>query len=84
MKYVSYKWLPFIDLEKCNGCGKCAEACTRKCIKIVHDDFALLVRANSCDGEGNCVEPCLEEAIRMEWIEMIGDRGTGVWKTVSV
>lgn len=82
MRDVSYKWLPYIDLEKCNGCGKCVEVCTPKCLKLVNDDFVLLFRANWCDSEGNCIEPCSEEAIRMEWIEMTGDHSTGLWKTV--
>ena len=39
MRGVPYKWLPFIDLEKCNGCGKCVEVCTPRCLKLINDDF---------------------------------------------
>ncbi|HKQ33474.1 MAG TPA: 4Fe-4S binding protein [Thermodesulfobacteriota bacterium] len=79
---ASYKWLPDVDLEKCTGCGMCAQVCTPKSLKIVNDDFAVLVGADTCGSEGHCVDSCPDDAIHMEWIEMSGEHTTGEWKTV--
>lgn len=76
------KWLPDIDLEKCTGYGKCVEVCPPKSIKIVNNDFALLVHAEGCTSEANCVEACAEDAIHMEWIEMTGEHSAGMWKKI--
>lgn len=82
MLEVTLKLLPDIDLEKCTGCGKCVEACIENCLKLINDDFAVLIRANMCGSDGRCVDPCFDDAIHMEWIEMIGDNNIGRWKTV--
>jgi len=54
-----------IDAGKCNGCGKCAEACVEGAIEIV-DGKARLVSDVYCDGLGACIGECPEDAITIE------------------
>jgi NAD-dependent dihydropyrimidine dehydrogenase PreA subunit len=54
-----------IDVEKCNGCGLCAEACHEGAIGVV-DGKAKLLREDYCDGLGNCLPVCPTEAISFE------------------
>ena len=54
-----------IDVEKCNGCGLCANACHEGAIDIV-DGKARLVRENFCDGFGDCLPGCPTGAISFE------------------
>jgi ferredoxin len=54
-----------IDREKCNGCGRCAEACHEGAIGIV-DGKAELLREDYCDGLGNCLPACPAGAIAFE------------------
>ena len=51
-----------IDLEKCNGCGACAEACHEGAIAMV-DGKAKLMRDDYCDGLGDCLPGCPTGAI---------------------
>ncbi|HVY55923.1 MAG TPA: 4Fe-4S binding protein [Thermodesulfobacteriota bacterium] len=79
---TSFKRLPDVDLEKCTGCGKCVQVCTPKSLKIVNNDFAVLLRADTCCSEGHCVNSCPDDAIHMDWIEMRGEHTAGEWRTV--
>ena len=54
-----------IDREKCNGCGKCADACHEGAIAMV-DGKARLVRDDYCDGLGDCLPACPMSAISLE------------------
>ena len=54
-----------IDEEKCNGCGRCAEACHEGAIGIV-DGKAKLMREDFCDGFGDCLPNCPTGAISFE------------------
>lgn len=54
-----------IDEDKCNGCGKCAEACHEGAIGMV-DGVAKLLRDDYCDGLGDCLPACPTGAISFE------------------
>lgn len=51
-----------IDREKCNGCGRCADACHEGAIAMV-DGKAQLMRDDYCDGLGDCLPNCPTGAI---------------------
>ena len=54
-----------IDEEKCNGCGRCGDACHEGAIGIV-DGKAKLLREDYCDGLGDCLPACPMNAISFE------------------
>ena len=54
-----------IDEEKCNGCGRCAQACHESAIGIVNGK-AKLLRDDYCDGMGDCLPECPTGAISFE------------------
>ena len=54
-----------IEVEKCNGCGLCADACHEGAIGIV-DGKAKLLREDYCDGLGDCLPACPTNAISFE------------------
>ena len=73
--------LPLVDLDKCNGCGLCREACPRKIIQILpkseaghlvlcnsHDRGKSVSRACTvgCTACRICVKACPREAIAIE------------------
>ena len=69
-----------VDLDKCGGCGECAEACPKKLIKIVPKNVKYIVKCNSCDRGADmkskcsvgcigckiCEKNCPTEAIKVE------------------
>jgi len=54
-----------IDVDKCNGCGACAEACHEGAVGI-RQGKAVLLRDDYCDGLGDCLPACPVGAIRFE------------------
>lgn len=54
-----------IDEDKCNGCGRCAEACHESAIGMVNGK-AKLLRDDYCDGMGDCLPECPTGAITFE------------------
>lgn len=54
-----------IDEDKCNGCGKCVNACAEGAIKMI-DGKARLVSETYCDGLGACLGSCPQDAITVE------------------
>lgn len=53
-----------IDVDKCNGCGVCVDACHEGAIRMV-DGKARLVSDSYCDGLGGCLEPCPTGALSL-------------------
>jgi ferredoxin len=61
-----------IDLEKCDGCGTCVEACPAEAIKLAclvgaeHSPKEVaLIDEDACTECGLCVEECPNGAIRI-------------------
>lgn len=54
-----------IDREKCDGCGKCVDACAEGAIEII-DGKAILVGEIYCDGFGACLGSCPQDALTIE------------------
>ncbi len=52
----------YIDEQKCNGCGACAQACHEGAIGMVNGK-AKLLRDDYCDGLGDCLPACPTDAI---------------------
>jgi NAD-dependent dihydropyrimidine dehydrogenase PreA subunit len=54
-----------IDEEKCDGCGKCVDACVERAIEIINGK-ARLVGEIYCDGFGACLGSCPQDALTIE------------------
>lgn len=54
-----------ISEEKCNGCGKCVQACHEGAICMINGK-AKLIRDDYCDGLGDCLPACPANAITFE------------------
>lgn len=66
-------FLPAIDPGKCNGCGKCADACPIESMALVsandprHPKLRkAMVNAQTCLGCGVCVRACARDALRLQ------------------
>ena len=53
-----------VDLEKCTGCGSCAEVCQVEAIKIENDKAKI--DENECVDCGTCIDECQSEALSMD------------------
>ena len=60
-----------VDLEKCDGCGTCAEECPVECITIVEegDRKYAVVNEEECTDCETCVDACEKGAITVEVAE---------------
>lgn len=67
-KHLERMWItmpPKVDLNKCTGCGTCADVCPSEVFDIV-DDKCQVARPDDCTSCETCVAECPEEAIVLE------------------
>ena len=54
--------MPWINQNKCIGCGKCVNVCPIRAISI--KDGKAVINQNKCIHCGKCLNVCPQEAIR--------------------
>jgi NAD-dependent dihydropyrimidine dehydrogenase PreA subunit len=74
----AFKWLPVVDAARCDGCGRCVEACGPASLEILRD-VAVLVHPDTCGSEEHCIPACPTGALTMDWIPSWGDLQRGRW-----
>jgi len=50
-----------IDINKCNGCGKCTRKCNHKALSVKNEKAEI--NQKLCSGCGDCVKACGRRAI---------------------
>lgn len=55
--------MPFVDPEKCNGCGLCVSVCRCQALVLV-DRRITIIESNLCGWCTQCEAVCPTEAIR--------------------
>jgi len=63
--YLHNRSRPFVNAERCTGCGRCVEWCAAEAI-LVEDGTAAILDAK-CTGCAHCLMSCPENAIRFKW-----------------
>lgn len=56
--------LPVMHLERCNGCGLCAEYCPGNAVELI-DRQPQITEPGSCSYCGICEEICPQDAIAL-------------------
>jgi len=63
-------WIPAIDTESCNGCGKCVKACPVDALSLPPEPrrrpAAAILDTDACLGCGVCVRACSRDALKLE------------------
>jgi len=54
---------PYIDIDKCTGCGECVRTCPQECIEII--EGKAVVDIPNCAGCSACATICPNYAISM-------------------
>lgn len=65
---------PFIDLDRCIGCGSCVTACPEQNVLGLVNMKSVLLQPDHCVGHGKCEEACPVGAITL----VLGTRDQGV------
>lgn len=60
--------VPYVDKNKCDRCGKCAEVCQYSAIAVIRD--AILTFPELCSGCGTCAYVCPRRAIDEETLDV--------------
>lgn len=63
-----FRGLPEVDVNRCIGCGGCANVCPARCIRVVDPDQStrvLVYLHERCTYCGRCAEVCPSDAITM-------------------
>jgi len=72
-----YEPIPLVDLNKCDGCGRCKEVCAYNAIAVTNKK--VLIFPELCHGCGSCTYFCPNDALREENEEIgvveIGEKG---------
>jgi NAD-dependent dihydropyrimidine dehydrogenase PreA subunit len=61
-----------IDLELCDGCGKCLPACEPQALAMV-DGVAVLAWPDRCVYDGGCEPACPVGAIRLPYMVVFSE-----------
>ncbi|MBD3252538.1 DUF362 domain-containing protein [Candidatus Pacearchaeota archaeon] len=56
---------PFINVEKCKGCGVCIENCKNNAIKLINNKSEI--DREKCTRCAVCIAVCPEKAVRIPW-----------------
>ncbi|MCD6434326.1 MAG: 4Fe-4S binding protein [Candidatus Diapherotrites archaeon] len=56
---------PYVDKEKCNGCGTCVQVCPMKVFEV-KDNKAEVVKPEACIGCRACEVSCPNKAIEVK------------------
>ena len=56
---------PFVEVERCGGCGKCTMVCPQAAMTVVEGRARL--NPEHCVGCGDCMRSCPTEAIEFDW-----------------
>jgi len=57
---------PYVDEEKCVGCGACEGVCPADPNVFVIEEKAVVKHPEACIGCGSCVSTCPVEAIELK------------------
>ncbi len=65
------QFLPEIDLTRCDGCGRCVEACPSGALGM-QGGVARLAQPDLCRWDAECELACPHEAIRVPYLIVFG------------
>jgi len=56
---------PFVEIERCGGCGKCTTVCPQAAMTLA--DGRAVLNPEHCVGCGDCMRSCPTGAIEFDW-----------------
>jgi uncharacterized Fe-S center protein len=63
--YMHNRSRPFVNEERCTGCGRCLEWCAYGAISL--EGGTAVILEDTCTGCAHCLMSCPENAIRFRW-----------------